>query len=120
MSALTEWWTTKAWPWLRKNWWVVLLSPILFLPWLVLSVVRALTAVPVPANPLGKADERAKVEGAVRGDVATREAAERAETVEALEAKVESSVSALEDRQKQETPAMREDLTALAERLKRK
>lgn len=120
MNKLITWCKEIALPWLRKNWWVVLLSPILFLPWLVLSVVRALTAVPVPANPLGEADERAKVEGAVRGDVAAREAASRAETVEALEAKVESSVSALEDRQEQETPAMREDLTALAERLKRK
>jgi hypothetical protein len=66
---MKTWWIEKGWPWLRENWWVLLLLPILGLVALGMAVWnRPILNV---VEPLREADELAKKEAADR-ETATR------------------------------------------------
>jgi regulator of protease activity HflC (stomatin/prohibitin superfamily) len=61
---MKEWWTTKAWPWLKANWqWVLFPIGILLL---VLEVLSKMRPQVVTIDPTEKADERAKIEEETR------------------------------------------------------
>lgn len=113
------WWNETAWPWLKQNWWVVLLAPILFLPWVAKAIFRMLTPPPEVIDPLKEADARAALERAKRDEAYRSGELERRETLKALEAKQEAATTALEARQAGEVEVLREDVDKLAERLRR-
>jgi hypothetical protein len=64
-GGVKAWWLKTGWPWLKENWWVLLLLPFIALVavgvflW---SRPRGVTIV----EPLSEADERAKIEHDVR------------------------------------------------------
>lgn len=62
---MKDWWRTRGYPWLKENWWVVLLSPLLlFVAVSVLIYDRFMGTVVV--DPLREADDRALVEAQAR------------------------------------------------------
>jgi hypothetical protein len=114
------WWNETAWPWLKQNWWVVLLAPILFLPWVAKAIFRMLTPPPEVIDPLKEADARAAQEQAARSAAAQEGIREREATLDALEAKQEAAEAAVKARQADEVEAMRAgDIDDLARRMRR-
>ncbi len=69
---MKAWWTTKAWPWLKKNWWLVLLAPVGVL--VVINKVFRPHIKVTSSELTGAADEAHK---------ASAEAARRIETLQA-------------------------------------
>lgn len=117
---MKSWWSTKAWPWLKTNWWVVLLAPVLVIPWVIYVIWKAFAGPKVVVlDPLKKADERAAEERETREDLTDAAEVERACIEAELERKVAERTGALEARQEAETPALREDLDEVARRLRR-
>lgn len=53
-----SWWKETGWPWLKKNWWAVLIAPVALLVAVGIFAQRKL----VVLDPVEKADRRAKEE----------------------------------------------------------
>jgi F0F1-type ATP synthase membrane subunit b/b' len=61
------WWTETGWPWLKGNWWVLLLLPLMALVAIGMFMMRFMTGPKtVVVDPLAGADERAKLEAETR------------------------------------------------------
>lgn len=59
---MKNWWIKEGWPWLKENWWVLLILPVVALAALGMFVMRALGTRTVVIDPTAEADERARVE----------------------------------------------------------
>jgi hypothetical protein len=75
------WWLTKGWPWLKENWWVLLLLPLLLLTGLTIVLYDLTRSVQV-VDPLREADARAR-----------REAEARAQALQAEKERLEAELS---------------------------
>jgi len=62
---MKTWWQQKGWPWLKENWWVLLLLPLLLLTGLTI-VLYDLTRTVQVVDPLREADARARKEAETR------------------------------------------------------
>lgn len=114
---MKAWWMDTAWPWLKTNWWMVLLAPLLIVPWL-LWRLGAYRREAVVLDPLKDADERAKAEAAERGRLQAEEDARRAAELQAASDQAAASREALEAAQRGETDRLREDPKALVDAMK--
>lgn len=65
MANLKKWWLEQGWPWLKENWWVLLLLPVLALVFAGMLIWNRQVGVSV-IEPLAEADERAKLEAETR------------------------------------------------------
>lgn len=66
MTKIREWWKSIGWPWLKSNWWVVLLLPVVAVvatAWVMSKYLRPSVTI---LNPTQAADERAKIETETR------------------------------------------------------
>ncbi len=62
MIKLKAWWLTVGWPWLKTNWWMVLLLPVLAVvatAWFMSKYIRPEVVI---SDPTSAADERARTE----------------------------------------------------------
>lgn len=121
---MKEWWTTKAWPWVKDHW-----QWILFPVGLLLLVLRFIPRGVVTVDPTAKADERATAEKARRDAEAAEEKARRDAALQeeraALQARLEtvraehrSKLGTLTSDQQQAAAALEEDPEALNEFLR--
>lgn len=78
---MASWWKIKGWPWLKENWWAILLFPLAILIW-AMSFFRPKVVV---HDPTKEADERAKVEVGLRAKVEELERRRLARKVTQLE-----------------------------------
>lgn len=118
MTAVLTWLRETAWPWLKINWWVVLLAPLLFLPWL-LGKLGAYMRGPTVIDPVVAADARARAEEATRDAASAEEARRRAEGLAEASTRHDEALAEVEAKAKTETGALREDPKALIEAMKR-
>lgn len=63
---MKTWWTEKGWPWLKGNWWVLLLLPVMALVAIGMFMMRFAMPKTLVVDPLAEADERARVENYTR------------------------------------------------------
>lgn len=116
---MKTWWTTTAWPWLRKNWWIVLLSPILLIPFLLSRLGRLFTPeVVVVPDPLEPANERARVEEETRQRALAAEQARLERERQVLAGKHETATAAHEAEAAKDVETLRRDPQALVDRMR--
>jgi flagellar basal body-associated protein FliL len=60
------WWIEKGWSWLKSNWWVLLLSPLMAFVAFGMTIMRVIGAKTVIVDPTAAADERARIETETR------------------------------------------------------
>lgn len=63
---MKTWWTETGWPWLKGNWWVLLLLPLMALVALGMIMMRVMGGKTIVVDPTEKADERARIEAETR------------------------------------------------------
>lgn len=63
---MKTWWTETGWPWLKGNWWVLLLLPLMALVALGMIMMRVMGGKTVVVDPTAAADERARIEAETR------------------------------------------------------
>lgn len=109
---MKEWWTTKAWPWLRANWqWV--LFPIGIL----LFVLRFIPRGVVTIDPTAKADQRAREEKARRDADAAAEKARRDTALAEEQARLASRLAEVRQANQGKLQKLTEDQMAHAAQL---
>lgn len=81
---MAKWWKTKAWPWIKENWWAVLLAPIALLVFALMFLMQGRKGVVL--DPLKGADERAAEEERLRASQLAQEKERLAARVSELEA----------------------------------
>lgn len=108
------WWLTKGWPWLKENWWVLLLLPLLLLTGITVVLYDLTRSVQV-ADPLREADTRARTEAETRARELQAEK-DRLETeLSDIRSKYQDLQTRFEERVANEVEALRND----PERLRR-
>lgn len=106
---MKTWWLKVGWPWLKENWWVVLLLPAMALVALGMIIMRGLSPGPVVVDPTKEADERAKVEAETRVRQLTVERARLAKELISLREEHKSLREHFEARLNQEVDSLRND-----------
>jgi hypothetical protein len=61
---MRAWWIDTGWPWLKANWWILFLLPVMALVWLAMRMKPQ----DVVVAPLAGADERAQYEIELRNE----------------------------------------------------
>lgn len=112
---MKKWWTTKAWPWLKENWWVILALPLALIVVIAMIVHNVMRGRVFTVDPVREADQRAADERVRREremqaeiDLLEEEKAEISARYEALQAE-------FDERLKGEVQDLRKD----PERLRR-
>lgn len=112
---MKEWWTTKAWPWLKANWqWIFFPVGLLLL---VLELASRLRPGVVTIDPTKEADERAKIEEETRERQLAAERARLAEEQKRIADEAEKEREAREKAQSAEVEALRNDPEELKRRM---
>lgn len=112
---MKTWWTTKGWPWLKGNWWVLLLLPVMLLVVVGMLVMKySMSTGPVVIDPTAGDDAREKEEAKTRAAQLAAENAHLAQQLSDAQAKHDSQRAAFEQTLKDQVPALREDPQALA------
>lgn len=109
---MKTWWLDTGWPWLRQNWWVLLILPVMAL---VFIASRIYTRPVKVIDPVAPADERARVEAETRIKQLEAEKERLQRKLKALEADHNELIRKFEDSLKAEVEALRND----PERLRR-
>jgi len=105
---MKTWWQQKGWPWLKENWWVLLLLPLLLLTGLTI-VLYDLTRTVQVVDPLREADARARKEAETRARELQAEK-ERLETeLAGIWTKYQRLQAEFEQRVASEVEALRDD-----------
>lgn len=65
MANWKKWWLETGWPWLKENWWVLLILPVLALVFAGMFIWNRQIGVSI-VEPLAGADERARLEEQTR------------------------------------------------------
>lgn len=108
MNNIKTWWTTKGWPWLKENWWVVLLLPLMalaFVGWYLMTKENAPTVI----EPLAAADERAKTEAETRARQLEQENARLTAQLSELQTKYNTLQASMETRIASDVDGLRAD-----------
>ena len=82
---MKAWWVTKGWPFLKENWWSVLLAPLALLVIIAMLAVGLFRSRLTVIDPVAGADARAQLE-----------AERRAQQLEEEKAKLEARIAELE------------------------
>lgn len=105
MKNVKTWWLEKGWPWLKENWWVLLILPVLaFVALGMLVWNRPVVSI---VEPLAEADARAR-----------REAEARAAALEAEKVRLDAELSAIRKEHDSLQRHMEERLDARVEELR--
>lgn len=110
---MADWWKDQAWPWIKKNWWAVLLAPLSLIIFILMFFARGRTGVVL--DPLREADERAREEAEVRARLLEKEKADLAKKIGELEAVNRANQEHFERRVEEEIESLREDPERLRE-----
>lgn len=110
---MADWWKQKGWPWLKKNWWAVLLAPLTLLVFALMFLMRGKPGLVL--DPLREADERAKTEAEVRVKALAKERDQLKARVQELEAENRAQLQHIERRVQDEVQALRDDPEKLKE-----
>lgn len=112
---MNEWWTTKAWPWIRGHWqWIIFPVGLLLLVLEVLSRVRPAV---VTVDPTKEADERARIEEETRSKQLAAERARLAAEQKRIADAAEKERQAREQAQSAEVETLRNDPEELKRRM---
>lgn len=80
---MKKWWLDVGWPWLKENWWVLLILPLIALTAIASSIWNK--SVISLVDPLRGADERAREEHARRIQALEQEKADLQKRLEAIQ-----------------------------------
>lgn len=108
MKNIKDWWVSKGLPWVKENWWVVLLLPLIalvFLGWFFMTRTNAPTVI----EPLEAADERAKTEAETRTRQLEQENTRLTAQLADLQTKYEALQSTMETRIASHVDELRND-----------
>jgi cell division protein FtsL len=108
------WWRGTAWPWIKENWWAVLLLPAALVVAIVMVVWR-FTRRPLVLDPLGEADARAALEAERRTQQLEEQRVQLEQQVAALEERYVEQQAVLERGIEEEVEALRNDPQRLRE-----
>lgn len=112
---MAEWWKTAAWPWMKENWWAVLLAPLALIIFILMVASKFATRAPVAEviDPLVEADKRAEVEENTRTHLLAAENTRLQFALEDIRTKYVTLQERLEHRVQEEVQALRDDPAAL-------
>lgn len=114
MNNVKTWWTSTGWPWLKGNWWVLLLLPLMAIVAVGMFMMR-FAKPPVIIDPTEKADERARLEAETRADQLEAEKARLALQLAVITAERDELRDKFEARLRDEVDALRDDPEKLRE-----
>lgn len=100
---MKTWWLETGWPWLKENWWVLLILPLVALVW----VARRMQQRPVLIDPTNAADERAYLE-----------AKTRARQLEVENKRLENRVADLHEEMRRREAELRAEILSDVDRLR--
>jgi hypothetical protein len=103
---MKSWWLTTGWPWLKANWWVLLILPVMLLVAIGMRLYRREVVV---VDPTGPADERARTEAELRIKQLEAERARLQRSLTELEATSRALMEKFEERLAEEVEALRKD-----------
>lgn len=107
---MKTWWTEKGWPWLKGNWWVLFLLPLMALVAIGMFMMRFMTGPKtVVVDPLVGADERARLEAETRVRQLETERDRLAEELRDLRAEHDSFREHFEQRLAESVQELRDD-----------
>lgn len=112
---MMEWWNKKGWPWLKENWWKVLIFPV----GLVLAAIALLSrgkkgdVEELGADPLREADRRAEEEQITRRHLIVKENERLREELARIEREREEAMKNLSEEQRSRYEELKEDPDAL-------
>lgn len=116
---MKTWWTSVAWPWLKSNWWVLLLLPLMLLVGVGLFVSKLLKPPSVATiDPTEMADERARVEHETRVRALEQENERLKQELHETEARFASMREAYEAQLQSEVEDLRNNPDRLRELMK--
>ena len=105
---MKTWWKQTGYPWLKENWWVVLLSPLLLVV-VVSAMLYDRFKNPVVVDPLREADARALMEAQVRARELQAEKERLEKELTDIRAKYQELQDKFEQRLSDEVEALRND-----------
>lgn len=113
---MAKWWKETAWPWLKENWWALILAPVALLV-LILMVMHkfALRGQLETLDPTANADERAKEERDKRKKLLEEENQRLEAELAEVSTKYEGLQAEFEQRLVDEVQSLREDPQRLRE-----
>ena len=114
---MAKWWKTEAWPWIKENWWAVLLAPVAIIIFVLMFLAKNRGGLVL--DPLGPADERAKAEAEIRTRKLAEEKKQLDSRVAELEAENRAQQEHMERRVEEEVTALQNDPERLAELMRR-
>lgn len=107
---MADWWKTAAWPWMKKNWWAVLLAPLALVIFILMVAAKFATRVPVGIiDPLADADERADEEESTRTHQLAAENTRLSFALDDIRTKHAALQENLEQRVRDEVQVLRDD-----------
>jgi flagellar basal body-associated protein FliL len=106
---MKTWWTEKGWPWLKGNWWVLLILPVITLAAAGMFLMRFMGTKTVVVDPTAAADERARLEAETRSQQLEAEKARLAAELVDLRAEHDALRLHFERRLADEVEALRAD-----------
>jgi cytochrome c-type biogenesis protein CcmH/NrfG len=112
---MKAWWLNKGWPWLKSNWWVLLILPLMALVAVGIWIWNRKQEVPVPIDVLKPADDRAQVEAATRTKELEAEKIRLQQELTDITVKHDTLQSQFEERLQGEVDALRNDPERLRE-----
>ena len=112
---MKTWWTSTGWPWLKGNWWVLLILPLMLLVVAGMAMMRFLGSKPPEViDPTAGDDERERIETKTRNAQLTAQNAYLQRQVTEITARHDAQRAAFEQTLKDQVPALRDDPEALA------
>lgn len=112
---MKTWWTTTGWPWLKGNWWVLLILPLMLLVVAGMALMRFLAAKPPEViDPTAGDDERERIETKTRNAQLTAQNAHLKRQLDDAAARHDAQRAAFEQTLKDQVPSLRDDPEALA------
>jgi hypothetical protein len=106
---MADWWKNKAWPWLKSNWWTLLLMPLALIVLGGMLAAKLLNRGPAVIDPLRNADERAMEEAETRARLLETEKLRLVARIDELTAENRSMQEHFERRLAEEAEGLRND-----------
>lgn len=105
---MKHWWQNTGYPWLKENWWLVLLSPLLLVVAVSVLVYDRVTRT-VVVDPLREADDRALLEARRRASELQAEKERLESELADIRAKYQDLQTRFEDRLAEEVDSLRDN-----------
>jgi uncharacterized membrane protein len=118
---MKTWWKDKGWPWIKENWWALLLLPVMLLVGLGMGALWLMRRPPqaVVVDPVEAADARALAESTRREKELAEERDRLAEQLKGIQEEYAKLRSEFESRLADEVEALRQDPERLREAMLR-